>query len=120
MNNTNANALPICLITGVGPGTGTALVERFLKGGYRVAMMARSSEKLEQISKKHANAYAFPCDVSEPSKLEQAVKAVQSELGSISVVIHNAIGGTFGNFMEVDIGVLEAPTGLLIFSPKTA
>jgi NAD(P)-dependent dehydrogenase (short-subunit alcohol dehydrogenase family) len=31
----------VCLITGVGPGTGRALVERFSQG-YRVAMLALS------------------------------------------------------------------------------
>ena len=29
------------------------------------------------------------------------------ELGNPSVVIHNAVGGAFGNFLEVDLSVLE-------------
>jgi NAD(P)-dependent dehydrogenase (short-subunit alcohol dehydrogenase family) len=36
----------ICLITGVGPGTGTALVHRFAEGGYKVAMLARNQARL--------------------------------------------------------------------------
>ena len=31
-----------CVVTGVGPGTGSALVRRFAEGGYKVAMIARS------------------------------------------------------------------------------
>jgi NAD(P)-dependent dehydrogenase (short-subunit alcohol dehydrogenase family) len=31
---------PVCLISGVGPGTGSALVRRFAVEGYRIAMLA--------------------------------------------------------------------------------
>ena len=33
----------VCLITGVGPGTGTALVRRFCED-YKVAMIARNED----------------------------------------------------------------------------
>ena len=33
----------VCLVTGVGPGTGAALARRFAAGGYRVAMLARNA-----------------------------------------------------------------------------
>ena len=33
----------ICLVTGVGPGTGSAIVRRFAAEGYRVAMLARNT-----------------------------------------------------------------------------
>ena len=36
---------PVCLITGVGPGTGTALVERF-SPDYQVAMVSRNEDRL--------------------------------------------------------------------------
>ena len=39
-----------CLITGVGPGTGTALARRFAAGGYRVAMLARDEERLKSLA----------------------------------------------------------------------
>ena len=35
-----------CLISGVGPGTGSALARRFTEGGYRVALLARSEARL--------------------------------------------------------------------------
>ena len=37
-------AIPVCLISGVGPGTGSALAKRFAEGGYRVALLARNEE----------------------------------------------------------------------------
>lgn len=36
---------PVALATGVGPGTGSAMVRRFAPGGYAVAMLARTRER---------------------------------------------------------------------------
>jgi ketosteroid isomerase-like protein len=43
--------LPVALITGVGPGTGSEMVRRFARGGYAVAMLARTSERLASLEK---------------------------------------------------------------------
>ena len=40
---------PVCLISGVGPGTGAALARRFASGGYRVAMLARNEDRLRTL-----------------------------------------------------------------------
>ena len=39
----------VCLITGVGEGTGLSCVKKFAKEGYRVAMLARTQERLNRI-----------------------------------------------------------------------
>ena len=39
---------PVCLITGLGDGTGGACARRFHKGGYRLAMLARTQERLDR------------------------------------------------------------------------
>lgn len=35
----------VCVATGVGPGTGTALARRFAADGYRVALLAHDAER---------------------------------------------------------------------------
>jgi len=97
----------VCLITGVGPGTGSALVEAFVNGGYQVAMLARNEERLNALSTKYAQAHAFPCDVLDTAKLAQTVEQIRTTLGAPSIVIHNAVGGAFGNFMEIEPETLE-------------
>ena len=37
---------PVCLITGLGEGTGGFTARQFAKAGYKIAMIARSSERL--------------------------------------------------------------------------
>ncbi len=97
----------VCLITGVGPGTGTALVKRFLEGGYRVAMLARNAERLAELAATHPEAHAFPCDVVDTAALEATLAQVKAELGAPSVLVHNAVGGAFGDFLSVDPALLE-------------
>ncbi len=97
----------ICVITGVGPGTGASLTRRFAAGGYRVAMLARNAERLAALETEVPGAKAFPCDVSDPAQVTAAAEAIRRELGEPSVVIHNAVGGAFGTFLDIDPEVLN-------------
>jgi NAD(P)-dependent dehydrogenase (short-subunit alcohol dehydrogenase family) len=103
MNNTN----PIAVVTGVGPGTGAALVRRFSNGGYRVAMLARNRDRLDKLEREVANAHAYVCDVTDEAQLDSTIEAIRADLGIPRVLIHNAVGGAFGNFMEIDPTVLN-------------
>lgn len=97
-----ASEKTVCLVTGVGPGTGTALVKRFAAGGYRVAMLARSEERLARLADTVPDTHAFPCDIEDPAALEATVEQVRDTLGPIGIVIHNAVGATLANFLELD------------------
>ena len=97
----------ICLITGVGPGTGSALVRRFVEGGYAVAMIARNEERLAALADALSDVHAFPCDVSDADALKATVTRIQTDLGAPEIVVHNAVGGAFGSFLDVDAKVLE-------------
>ena len=96
----------ICLITGVGPGTGTALVRRFA-AEYEVAMLARSNERLAQLAQELPSAHAYPCDVTNTPQLMQVVEQIRQDLGAPAVVVHNAVRGAFGSFLEIEPEVLE-------------
>jgi NAD(P)-dependent dehydrogenase (short-subunit alcohol dehydrogenase family) len=97
----------VCLITGVGPGTGTALVRRFANGGYRVAMLARDAARLAVLESELPSSRAFACDVGDPEALAHALDDVRRTLGHPTVVIHNAVSGSFGTFLALDPGDLE-------------
>jgi NAD(P)-dependent dehydrogenase (short-subunit alcohol dehydrogenase family) len=98
---------PVCVITGVGPGTGSALVRRFVSGGYRVAMLSRNAERLEAIARELEDAHAFVCDVSDATQVDASIAAVEAKLGAVDVLVHNAVGGAFGSFLEIDPEVLN-------------
>jgi NAD(P)-dependent dehydrogenase (short-subunit alcohol dehydrogenase family) len=98
---------PVCLISGVGPGTGSALARKFAEDGYRVALLARNEERLTALEKELPNAKGYRCDVSDLAQIETVASAVERELGHPGVVIHNAVGGAFGTFREIDPEILN-------------
>ena len=100
-------AEPVCVVSGVGPGTGAALVRRFAAGGYRVAMLARNAQRLANLEASIPSAKAFPCDVSELAQVDAALAAVEAQLGAPEILVHNAVGGAFGSFLEIDPSVLN-------------
>lgn len=98
---------PTAVVTGVGPGTGAAIVRRFAAGGYRVAMLARDRERLAALAAEIPGAHAHPCDVTDEAQLAQTLAAIREQLGAPSVLVHNAVGGAFGSFLDVEPSVLE-------------
>src|SRR6516162_6711107 len=99
--------VPVCLISGVGPGTGSALARKFADGGYRVALLARNEARLAALEKELPNARGYRCDVSDPAQVEATASAVERDLGDPGIVVHNAVGGAFGTFHEIDPEILN-------------
>src|SRR5262249_25161498 len=98
---------PLAIITGVGPGTGAAMARRFHDGGYRVAMIARNAVRLEELEKQLPESFAVPCDVSHTTSLLAALDSIEQKAGAPKVVVHNAVGGAFGSFLDIKPDILE-------------
>ncbi|TMA57235.1 MAG: SDR family NAD(P)-dependent oxidoreductase [Deltaproteobacteria bacterium] len=98
---------PVAVVTGVGPGTGAAIVRRFSQGGYAVAMLARSGDRLATLEREIERARAYPCDVTDEAALDRTIETIRADLGTPKILVHNAVGGAFGNFLEIDPEVLN-------------
>ena len=100
---------PVCLVTGVGPetGTGAEVAKRFSEDGYQVAMLARNTENLEALAAKYEHTRAYPCDVADLDALLETIARVKAELGAPAVVVHNALRATRGSILEMDPADLE-------------
>ena len=97
----------VCVVAGVGPGTGRACVERFAREGYRVAMLARSEERLKELAEAIPNTAGFPCDFTDRGAVVAAFAAIREQLGPVDVLIYNAAMGAFAEFMDLEPEVLE-------------
>jgi NAD(P)-dependent dehydrogenase (short-subunit alcohol dehydrogenase family) len=91
----------VCLISGVGPGTGAALARRFAEGGYTVAMLARNQERLSELEAEIDGSKGYVCDVSDEDAVNATVAEVVATQGQPEILLHNAVRGTFGNFLEM-------------------
>ena len=98
---------PACIVIGVGPGTGEALVRRFAQGGYAVAMIARKAARLERIAGDVADSRAYPCDVTDHDALRVTLKRIVADLGVPKVVIYNGAAAVFAAYDEIDIAQFE-------------
>jgi NAD(P)-dependent dehydrogenase (short-subunit alcohol dehydrogenase family) len=115
----------VALVTGVGPGTGAALVRRFAADGYRVAMLARDRGRLEKLAAEIPGTTPFPVDVADLDLLRSTLARVRSELGVPTVLLHNAVAGGFGAFDTVKPEDLEQRfrvnvTSLLVLAQELA
>lgn len=97
----------LALVTGVGPGTGLSVVKRLVRGGYEVAMIARNEERLRSIEAELPGTKAYASDVSDEVQFNDTVHRIIDELGAPEVVVHNAVAGSFGGFLEIDPASVE-------------
>jgi NAD(P)-dependent dehydrogenase (short-subunit alcohol dehydrogenase family) len=71
----------LCAVVGVGPGNGAAFVRRFVKEGYRVAMIARSGKVMDALATELPQARAYRCHVGDPAQIEATFAAIAADLG---------------------------------------
>ena len=105
--NASEDKRPVCVVAGVGPGTGAAFVRRFAVEGYIVAMLARSLAFTQSLAAEVPNTHAFACDVADPGSIEATFAAIASTLGPIDVLIYSAGKGMWGSAEEVSITEFE-------------
>jgi NAD(P)-dependent dehydrogenase (short-subunit alcohol dehydrogenase family) len=97
----------VCAVVGAGPGNGLALAHRFAADGYRVALVGRTTEKLERLAAEVPGSLAVTGDAGEPESLRAAFAAIRDGLGPVDVLLYNAGSGQWGNFEEITVEGLE-------------
>ena len=100
-------SVTVCVVAGVGPGTGTALSRRFAAGGHRVAMLARDGERLAALEKEIDGSRGYAVDVTDAGAVKEVLDRIESDMGTPGVLVHNAVSGHFGEFLQVTPEDLE-------------
>jgi NAD(P)-dependent dehydrogenase (short-subunit alcohol dehydrogenase family) len=88
------------LIVGAGEGLSASLARLFARQGIRVALAARSVEKLGALCSE-TNASAFACDAANPDSVERLFGLVEREIGNPDVVVYNAGARARGTFVDL-------------------
>lgn len=78
------------LVTGASSGIGRAVALRFLRGEWRVGLMARRAGLLEELAGEHDNAIPLPCDVTSEAEVSGAFSEFADNTGRIDVLFNNA------------------------------
>src|SRR5271155_3211971 len=88
------------LIVGTGAGLSASLARLFAREGIRVALAARSIEKLGALCAE-TKARAYACNATEPEEVERLFGLVEREIGTPDVVVYNASARARGPFLDL-------------------
>src|SRR5262245_30226325 len=77
-------------VTGGTSGLGQALVRELLGRGARVAFVARTRDRVEQVARAHSGAHGIVGDVSVKEDIHPIALQIVGELGGLDVLINNA------------------------------
>ncbi len=88
------------LIVGAGEGLSASLARLFARGGIRVALAARRTEKLAALCGE-TGAKAYACDATSPDDVAKLFAAVERDIGAPDVVVYNASGRARGAFIDL-------------------
>lgn len=98
---------PVIIITGASSGIGAAAARMFGDAGYRVALAARRTERLDkhaaEIVSKGGNALPIKCDVVDQSDIDRLITQVIERYQQVDILFNNAGIGRFDWLEKLDI-----------------
>lgn len=100
----------VCAIVGAGPGISMAVAQRFGREGYKIALIARRSDKLNDyiraLSEQDITAESFEADAGVIESLNSVFEQIKSKLGIVDVLIYNAAVTRQGNASTLELNTL--------------
>ncbi|MHA7646363.1 SDR family NAD(P)-dependent oxidoreductase [Nitrosopumilus sp. S4] len=100
------------LITGASSGIGKEAAIEFAKLGANVILVARRTDKLEdvenQLKKFHITTMILSCDVSKKDQVNEISKIVLEKFDSIDILVNNAGFAIYGSVSELSIEEIES------------
>ena len=92
----------VVLITGASMGIGEAIARLFAQEGARLALAARSADKLEPLAASLGpNAFPIPTDITDPAQVRRMVDATVERFGRLDILVNNAGVGMYAPVAEM-------------------
>lgn len=80
----------VVLVTGASSGIGRAVAELFTQHGAKVALAARSRDRLAELEAQLPGSLAVPTDMLDEAAVARMVRTTQDHYGRIDVLVNNA------------------------------
>lgn len=110
----------VAIVTGASSGIGLATAELLTYEGAKVALVARSKDRLKSLSKKLANSLPVPCDMSKEDEIVRMVEKVKKHYGRIDILINNAGQGYDATIENTKMGTFRKLFELDVLGPLVA
>lgn len=88
------------IVTGASEGIGAATVRRLALEGARVALVARSTEKLERLAEELPGSFPYTADIRDADAVRKMIAAVKEHYGRVDALINNAGRGMHATPVE--------------------
>ena len=99
------------LLVGAGPGLGMEVARRFADGGYRVTLVARSTDGLRDLGDSLAGTGAqidtVAADASDPDGLRARMAELYDEQGAPGLIVYNAVMGAPDQLLSSSVEHLQ-------------
>jgi short-subunit dehydrogenase len=109
------------IVTGASSGIGAGLARAAAREGYRIAIVARRAERLEEVAQSirsdGGKVVAVAGDVTAADLPARIVAAALNSFGRIDVVVNNAGRGAFGPLLDQTEAAIEAQWRLNVLAP---
>jgi NAD(P)-dependent dehydrogenase (short-subunit alcohol dehydrogenase family) len=102
------------LIVGAGQGLSASLARRLARDGVRVALAARTTDKLAALVKE-TGAKAYGCDATDAAAVDALFAAVGKDMGQPDLVVYNASGRARGPITDIDPAAVETAIRVTAF-----
>ena len=110
----------IAIVTGASSGIGLATAKLLTQKGAKVALVARSKEKLEKLSKELSGSLVIQADMARKEEIRAMVKKVKDHFGRIDILINNAGQGYDASIENTDVDKFHKLFDLDVIGPLVA
>ena len=110
----------VAIVTGASSGIGLATAKLLSSKGAKLALVARSKDKLEKLAKELPDAIAVVADISKVEDVKSMIKQVYEHFGRIDILVNNAGRGYDVPVEKTDIEVFRYIFDLDVVGPLVA
>ncbi len=110
----------IAMVTGASGGIGEAIARELTRRGAKIALVARSEEKLQKLSQELPNSLCIIADMTKPEDIIRMVEETKKHFGRIDILVNNAGRGYDAAVEDIDVEKLREVTDLDLIAPILA
>ncbi|MBE0566342.1 MAG: 3-oxoacyl-[acyl-carrier-protein] reductase [Krumholzibacteria bacterium] len=100
------------IVTGASRGIGRAIAEDLAAAGYRLALVARDAQRLQEVAAAlpaGAEVMTCPADIADPARVQAVVDEVQARYGAVWGLVNNAGVTADGLLMRMSAEAWKRP-----------
>jgi short-subunit dehydrogenase len=110
----------VVIVTGASSGIGLATAELLAKRGAKVALVARSMDKLKNIAKELPESFPICADMTKEDETKMMVRETKNHFGRIDVLINSAGQGYDAPVEKINIETYRKMFNLDVVGPLVA